>query len=182
MTDLSTAVGRGNGDRSGARSVSRPGAARTLRLALAPCARLGLLAAALLLLYTGMVKVSDIAAFARTLESHSLLPAWSVATFSIAVPSIEIILGAGVIAALAFSRGLAVAAIAQAALFLAFMIYAGVINLRPPPEPTGCGCGLRAGPIEDWTPLVIQNGLSAAALAMAGMALAGTTARRSTGR
>jgi hypothetical protein len=145
--------------------------ARGVGRALVPAGRLGLLAAALLLLYTGIVKASDSGSFAQTLGAQSLLPQRSLAALSIALPATEIILRAGAIVALAFARGQAIAAVAQAAPFLVFMTYAAAMDAKPPPEPTGCGCGLRTGPIKDWSPLVVQNGACAAMLGLAGYVL-----------
>lgn len=147
------------------------GAGLTLRSLPPLLARLLLTAAALLLLYTGLAKVSDTAAFRSTIEAHGFLPAWSLATVAWALPLAEIALGVGGIGAIAFGRGAALACAAIAVLFVAFAAYAGAMIAAPPAEPVGCGCGLRAGPISDWRPLLVQNGGSTAAMAAAGLIL-----------
>lgn len=137
------------------------------------------LASALLLMYTGFEKLQDVSSFREAVRSHGLIPddvaAW-VADF---VPMSEVAIGILTLVSLAIGAGRWAAAWAQFLLFLAFMAYAGAMDFAPPqPEPTGCGCGLRAGPIEDWTPLVIQNGACAVLVGLAGVVAAQGTARR----
>jgi hypothetical protein len=130
-------------------------------------AQLLLVAAALLLLLTGLTKAFDPTEFEHALSSQRLLAKSIIPVVGLALPIIEIVVAGGALVALtcgAASRWPGIAALLVSFLFLAFMGYAAALTIMPPPEPSSCGCGIRTKPISDWSPLVAKNGVCSAVL------------------
>ncbi len=126
------------------------------------------IAAALVLLYTGSAKLLGPSAFARTIEAQGLIPrdlsphvAWGVITMELSV-------GTSALWLVLAERRTRAAAIGAGLVFAAFAWYAGAMVLSPPPEPTGCGCaGSSPTDIADWGAITGRNSALAAALLVA---------------
>mgnify|MGYP005847474651 CR=1 FL=1 len=116
------------------------------------------LAAAVVFLYTGFVKLSNPSEFASVLSSHGLVP--NALTMPAAWAVIAIELGGSLVALLWLiaDRTPARAAMVLASLFGLFGVYTLLLTLQPPPRPTPCGCGvLASAPVESWTWIAVRN-------------------------
>lgn len=150
---------------------------RTARLA--PVARVAILAIAGWLLWSAILKLVDGSAFRASLRAQDLLPPATLPAVACAVPCVELILaGWAILDAVAGSPRLRVPALALAVLFLVFAAYAAVLTFRPPPKPTGCGCGWSRAIVTDWRPIAARNAGLAVVLALGAWAVG---ARRSAG-
>jgi hypothetical protein len=140
------------------------------------------LATALVLLFSGLLKLFDPAEFAAALASHNLLPRAWVATPIVsdlpepewatwAVASVETASGLG--AVLFALAGRWRAATLPVLLMLAALAgYAIALTVHPPTAgPVSCGCPLAPAPIDDWTPIALRNTLWALSLLAAVPAL-----------
>ena len=131
-----------------------------------------LLVAGVFFTYTGTSKVVDASAFARLVESHGLLPRSMAGLVSFVLPIGEILLGLGAVLGVATrSQALHVWAWLSAIVFLVFAGYTGLLWLRPPPNPTPCGCGFSSRVVEDWSLPLFRNLLGALFLALCALGL-----------
>jgi hypothetical protein len=133
-----------------------------------------ILASGVLLLWTAFTKLRAPSTFAETLAQHEVIPPMLIAPVSWAVPCIELLVGVIGVGCVLLQRGVAGAGLGVSVLFAMFSAYAFVLHIRPPPVPTGCGCGLPRGPVADW-PLI-------AAMNAAGSAVLGVSSLRSVDR
>lgn len=121
---------------------------------------------ALLFLYTGVDKWSDMPEFRRIVISHGLIGEHWATVAGTTLACVEV--GVGVLSLMLVLSGgrkwLAPVFIAQATLFLGFAVYAAVLTAQPPPKPTSCGCGALSAPTADWRSILTRSTIAAACL------------------
>ncbi|MDX2017052.1 MAG: hypothetical protein SFY95_05340, partial [Planctomycetota bacterium] len=131
---------------------------------------------ALVLLFSGLMKLFEPGEFAAALASHNLFPrAWVATPGASDLPSpawatwtiASAELGAG-LGALLFALGgrWRSATLPMLVMLAALAGYAIALAVRPPGAgPVLCGCPLAPAVVEDWTPLALRNVLWTLALA-----------------
>ncbi|MBX3322461.1 MAG: hypothetical protein KF757_05680 [Phycisphaeraceae bacterium] len=139
-----------------------------------PCARLAAaalllvaLGVSLLLLYSGIEKIADLETFKRVVVSHGLLSSSVAGLASTALVIVELLVG-GLGLVLILTRGqraVGLVLLAGAVVFLVFAGYAAALTIRPPPEPTSCGCGLLASGEANWGVILTRSVIAASLLA-----------------
>lgn len=134
-------------------------------------ASLVIAASGLVLVWSALTKFIDLPAFQAALASHHVVPASAQPFIQLAVPIVEFLAGALGLASVAFASSRALASMLMAVFYVALLAYTLAVAWAPPPEPVSCGCGIRAGQVADWTPLVIQNAVATTVLAAAGLLL-----------
>ena len=123
------------------------------------------IAAALVLLYTGSAKLLGPSAFAQTIEAHGLIPRDLSPHVAWGVIAMELSVGTSALWLVLAERRTRAAAIGAGLVFAAFAWYAGAMVLFPPPAPTGCGgAGSASTEAANWGAITGRNSALAAAL------------------
>lgn len=111
--------------------------------------------------------------FARLLDAHAIVPSLMTTAAARVLPAMELVLGAGIIAAAASRRTTQAATLAASGLGV-FALYAALVAISPPSTPVGCGCGFSDEPA-NWAWLTLRNAAWSTALLIGGR-LAGDSA------
>lgn len=134
--------------------------------------------AGIAVLMLGLMKLTNIETFLAAVETHELMPDWSVTAVAWSVPVTEVILGAGVLWAVTTSlRASAIGSLALSLFLLAMTVYAAGLWISPPPEPVSCGCMPNAEVINSWKSVTIRNGSLTAITAILSRVLIGVSDR-----
>lgn len=134
--------------------------------------RLVALAVGAVLVAAGLAKFAHLDAFRAVLIEHGLLTGATVHIATIGFPTAECLVGLHLVfSGLGSERRCAAALLLGGVLFLGTSAYAIGLSIDPPPKPVPCGCGFSIGPVNDWRPIAIRNGVFAALLPGIGLAL-----------
>lgn len=114
-------------------------------------ARSSVVSLGVLLIYTGIVKSVDLAAFAAALNGHERVSKKLVPFVTYAVPAMEVLVGVGALFGIAAARRVSLSALAVAATFTALCGYLLLLWMDPPTRAVPCGCGLSSSSISDWS-------------------------------
>lgn len=111
-----------------------------------------------LVLVMGLIKATDPSTFRSAIESHELLPVWSIEFVAWGVAISEVTLGAGVVFAVTTSaRASALGSLGLSMFLLAMTVYAAALWVDPPPAPVSCGCMPIAPLVDSWQPITRRN-------------------------
>jgi len=114
--------------------------------------------AGVLVLVMGLIKDTDPSTFRSAIESHELLPVWSIEFVAWGVAISEVTLGAGVVFAVTTSaRASALGSLGLSMFLLAMTVYAAALWVDPPPAPVSCGCMPIAPLVDSWQPITMRN-------------------------
>mgnify|MGYP001794484102 CR=1 FL=1 len=114
--------------------------------------------AAGVLLFAWFGRLQSGESLAEIISSHGLIPA-AVATQTAALVVIcELALAIGALWLVCVQRRTRVAACWLGGTAAVFALYAGLLILMPPDQPTSCGCGISGNSIADWPLIAVRNG------------------------
>lgn len=121
-------------------------------------------AGAMWLIAAGILKLEEVSAFEASLVEHGIMPERLIPHIAVALPWIEVAIGALAIYLVAMQLNGVIALRLVAAMFVVFSAYAWIAHFAGASGKAGCGCGFRSGQLESWLPLAWENsGISIAA-------------------
>lgn len=132
--------------------------------------RIAALILSLFLLYSGVEKLGDVAEFQHIIQSHGLLGETLAAVAAPTLALIETLVGGLGVALLVTtgSRAISPILLILALIFVVFAAYAAVLSIKPPLEPTGCGCGVLSSGVANWNAILTRSVTIAALLSICG--------------
>lgn len=138
-------------------------------------ARLGVAGVSLFFIFAAAAKAQTLEDFGATIAAHGLIAFPERAAYGVVIAELGVgLFGlAGVAVASSYRRP----AFALAGLATLFAAYSLALTLRPPPVPTGCGCGFSKAPIDSWAPIAMRNSSLAGVLIIIGATGPGRAAR-----
>ena len=140
----------------------------TVRVALRWVMRAGTAVVCGLVVYAGVQKILDPAAFRTALTSHKLVGSQLLGPLVTGVPCAEVLVGAWAATLLANDNRCRRASLILACTFAVFALYATALVVAPPPKPTGCGCAIRHAPVQSWARPALENAAICGALLLCG--------------
>ncbi|MEL7482818.1 MAG: MauE/DoxX family redox-associated membrane protein [Planctomycetota bacterium] len=131
---------------------------RRLRLApLRTAADMLVVSAAGVLLFAWFRRLQSGDSLSEIIASHGLIPAAVVTQAAAFVVIGELALAIGALWLVCVQRRTRVAACWLGGTAAVFALYAGLLVLMPPDQPTSCGCGISGDSIADWPLTAIRN-------------------------
>jgi hypothetical protein len=117
-------------------------------------------------MYSGVYKFLSIDSFGDLLLAQGVFRGHWAHAFKWIVPAVETAAATGALLLAVARSSWDRAAIVLGCVMASLCAYAAWLVVKPPPSPTGCGCGLRMHAIANWSAISRENGLSAMVLVL----------------
>lgn len=137
------------------------------RVLLRAAADIFVITAAGILLFAWFSRLKSGDSLAETITSHGLIPAAVAGQAAAFVIVGELVLGVASLWLVCGKRRTRLAAGWLGGAAMMFALYAGLLIIMPPEQPTSCGCGLSGSDIANRDAIAIRNSVAAFSLFMA---------------